>query len=40
MNRLLRRRQLNNAILLWVMRASWGAICLQCFRQVLRLAAE
>ena len=40
MNRMLRRRQLNNLICLWLMRATWGAICVECFRTIARHAGN
>jgi len=36
----LRRRQLNNLICLWLLRASWGLMCVECFRQVARHALQ
>jgi len=38
MSRTLRRRQLNHMICLWLLRATWGAISVECFREVARHA--
>ncbi len=40
MNRSLQRRRLNNMVCLWLMRASWGLLCVECFRQVARHALQ
>lgn len=40
MSRSLQRRQLNNMVCLWLLRATWGLMCVECFREVARRALQ